>query len=154
MKYYMFALISLFNLKSSFAQRAHLSPVHWTTHIEKLDQNNFMIYADAIIDSSWHLFSQKQPKNAICDPTKFEFKCDDNSVQFIGVPVEKGTVIHYKDHTANIGANQYEKHVSFIEKIKVKTGMDRFLIPVKVFVTYQTCSEICLMPKTEELDIN
>ena len=47
------------------------NPVTWTFASKKLTNGTYEIRMTATIDKGWHLYSQKQPEDAIADPTMF-----------------------------------------------------------------------------------
>ena len=104
----------------------------------------------AIIQEGWHLYSQKQPEDAIAIPTAFTvrpnplFKPD-------GKIREVGKMELMKDASLGISANQYSNTVDFVQKIKLKSNVKTSFTGK---VEYQTCDDKkCLPAKTVNFSI-
>jgi hypothetical protein len=142
------------NMKSLFALavvfftalscNAQLSPVTWSFSTKKIADKTYEIHMKATIQKGWHLYSQKQPDDAIAIPTAFTispnplFKPD-------GKIKEVGKMELMKDATLGVSANQYSNTVDFVQRIKLKASVKTNF---NGNVEYQTCDDKkCLPPK-------
>ena len=135
---------SVLLLLSGLASAQMIKPVIWTFSAKKIDAKNYEIHLTAIIQSSWHLYSQTQPTDAIVNPTEILFN-NNPLVSLDGKVKEVGKMELYKDKKLGISANQYTDKVDFVQKIKLKS-------PVKTNISgsveFQTCDDKkCLPPQ-------
>lgn len=135
---------------SAFSCKAQLNPVSWSFSANKISDKDYEIKMVATIAPSWHLYSQKQPDDAIAIPTEFTFnpnplfKLDDKTK-------EVGKMEVMKDATLGVSANQYSKTVTFVQKIKLKAKVKTNFTGS---VEYQTCDDKkCLPPKTVNFSV-
>jgi thiol:disulfide interchange protein DsbD len=141
MKKLMSVALFLFASSAVFSQ----SPVSWLFSSKKISDKVYEIQLVANIQPGWHLYAQNQPKDAIAQPTTFQFK-NHPLISFDGKVKETGKLEKYRDETLDVSANQYSNKVVFTQLVKLKG-------PVKTAVTgkleYQTCDDKkCLPPKT------
>ena len=143
----LFTFIIIF---SALASQAQLNPVTWSFSAQKISDKTYEIHMKATIQNNWHLFSQKQPDDAIVIPTTFTIRAnplvkEDGKIQEIG----KMEVM--KDAVLGVSANQYSKSVDFVQKIKLKSNVKTSF---NGSVEYQTCDDKkCLPPKTVNFSI-
>jgi hypothetical protein len=144
-------LLSVFLFVATFAATAQMAnPVKWTYTSKKIADKTYEIYLTASIQSSWHLYSQKQPKDAIATPTEIIFNSNP-LVKLDGKTNEVGKMELYKDAKLKISANQYANKVVFVQKVKLKANAKT---TVSGSVEFQTCDDKkCLPPKTETFSI-
>jgi hypothetical protein len=130
--------------------KAQLNPVTWSFSAVKTSDKTFEVHMKATIQPGWHMYSQKQPKNAIANPTSFTihsnplFSLDDKIK-------EVGKMEVMNDKELDVSANQYSTTVDFVQKIKLKgTVKTNF----NGSVEYQTCDDKkCLPPKTVNFSV-
>lgn len=144
-RYFAFALL-LFISHLSFAQ----NPVSWAFSSKKISDKVFELHLTATIQPGWHLFSQKQPADAIAQPTTFNFNRNP-LLDFEGKVKEIGKLEKFVDKKLDISANQYSNKVNFVQVVKIKGN-------AKTNVTgnleFQTCDDKkCLPPKTVNFSI-
>jgi DsbC/DsbD-like thiol-disulfide interchange protein len=137
-------------LFSALGSRAQLNPVTWSFSANKVADKTYEVHMKATIQNGWHLYSQKQPDDAIAIPTAFTispnplFKPD-------GKIKELGKMEVMKDAALGVSANQYSKSVDFVQKIKLKTNAKTSF---NGSVEYQTCDDKkCLPPKTVNFSV-
>ena len=129
---------------AGFSVSAQLNPVLWSFSAKKIADKTFEIHMKANIQPGWHLYSQKQPDDAIAMPTTFTFNANplfklDDKIKEVG----KKEVM--KDATLGISANQYSNTVNFVQRIKFKTSAKTNF---SGNVEFQTCDDKkCLPPK-------
>jgi hypothetical protein len=145
-KFILASLIMLF----SFGAFAQMSPVTWTFTAKKTGDKTYEVEMKATIQDRWHLYSQKQPDDAIAIPTSFTFNPNplfklDDKLQEVGA-MEK-----FSDKNLGVSANQYTGTVTFVQKVKMKANAKTNLTGT---VEYQTCDDKkCLPPKTVPFNI-
>jgi thiol:disulfide interchange protein DsbD len=126
---------------TAFAQ----SPVTWAFTSKKINENVYEVIMTATILKGWHLYAQDQPKDAIAQPTSFQFNSNP-FLKFDGKVKEVGKLEKYKDKVLDVSAYQYSNKVNFIQLVKLK-GKAKTTVNGKL--EYQTCDDKkCLPPKT------
>lgn len=146
MKRFLLIALVLIISQISFAQ----NPVSWSFKSKKISDKVFELYITATIQPGWHLYSQKQPDDAIAQPTEFRFN-KNPLLDFDGKVKEIGKLQKYVDKKLDISANQYSNQVDFVQVVKLKGN-------AKTNVTgnleFQTCDDKkCLPPKTVNFSI-
>jgi hypothetical protein len=120
------------------------NPVTWTFSSKKLGDKKFEIHLTATIQSGWHLFSQKQPDDAIAIPTGFTIN-NNPLLELDGKIKEVGKMEKFHDAKLEVSANQYADKVDFVQVVKLKANV---VTNVSGNVEFQTCNdEKCLPPK-------
>ena len=123
---------------------AQLNPVSWNFSVKKVADKTYEVHLNANMQSGWHLFSQTQPDDAIGIPTGIIFNRNP-LISIVGKPKEVGKLIKFKDPKLGISANQYSDAVSFVQRIKLKSGVKT---NISGEVEFQTCDDKkCLPPK-------
>ena len=149
MKKLTLVFLSFFMAAMAFAQR-DLNPVTWSFSSKIISVNVYEIQMTATIDNGWHLYSQTQPKDAVAEPTSFNFN-KNPLLEFDGKVKETGKMEKYTDKDLGVSANQYSNKVVFTQKIKVK---GKAKTNVTGTLRFQTCNdEKCLPSKTVNLSI-
>jgi len=129
---------------------AQLNPVTWSFSAKKISDKTYEVHMKATIQNSWHLYSQKQPDDAIAIPTSFTIRANP-LFKPDGKITEVGKMEVMKDATLGISANQYSKTVDFVQKIKLKSNAKTNF---SGSVEYQTCDDKkCLPPKTVNFSV-
>ena len=135
---------------SAFSCKAQLNPVSWSFSATKVADKTYEVKMAATMQTNWHLYSQKQPDDAIAIPTTFTFspnplfKLDDNIKEI-------GKMEVMKDATLGVSANQYSKTVTFVQRIKLKANVKTSF---NGSVEYQTWDDKkCLPPKTVNFSV-
>ena len=122
--------------------QAQMDPITWTFSSVKIADKDYEIHLKATIQSGWHLYSQKQPSDAIAEPTAIKinanplFKTDDKIK-------EVGKMEVMKDASLGISANQYSQTVEFVQKIKLKAAVKTNFTGT---IQYQTCNDKKCLP--------
>jgi hypothetical protein len=120
------------------------NPVTWTFSSKKLGDKKFEIHLTATIQPGWHLFSQKQPDDAIAIPTGFTIN-NNPLLDLDGKIKEVGKMEKFHDAKLEVSANQYADKVDFVQVVKLKANV---VTNVSGNVEFQTCNdEKCLPPK-------
>jgi len=137
-------------LFSALGSRAQLNPVTWSFSVNKISDKTYEIHMKATIQKSWHLYSQKQPDDAIAIPTAFTIR-PNPLFRPDGKIKEVGKMEIMKDAALGVSANQYSNIVDFVQKIKLKANVKTNF---SGNVEYQTCDDKkCLPPKTVNFSV-
>jgi thiol:disulfide interchange protein DsbD len=144
-----FSIVALaFITSTSFSQMQ--SPVSWSFASKKISGNVYEVLMTATMQAGWHLYSQTQPKDAIAQPTLFNFTSNP-LVQIYGKIKEAGKMEKFTDKELGVSANQYSKQVVFAQRVKLR---GKAKSNVGGSVTFQTCDDKkCLPPKTVNFSI-
>ena len=120
------------------------NPINWTFSSKKIGDKKFEVHMTATIQDGWHLFSQKQPDDAIAIPTGFTIN-NNPLLELDGKIKEVGKMEKFHDAKLEISANQYAEKVDFVQVVKLKANAVTNVIGN---VEFQTCNdEKCLPPK-------
>ena len=137
-----FLYISLL-LLSAFTIQAQ-NPVSWQFQTQKKEDLSYEIILKASIQPGWHLYSQKQPDDAIAIPTSIQFNNNPLVTREKEIR-EIGKMQKYTDKTLGVTANQYAGEVSFVQSVKLKA---KIKTAITGEIEYQVCDdEKCLPPK-------
>lgn len=132
------------------AVNAQLNPVSWTFSAKKISDKLYEVHLKATMLNGWHLYSQKQPGDAIAIPTAFTLN-NNPLLKMEGKIKEIGKMQKYHDAKLAISANQYANSVDFVQLVKLKANVKTNLTGN---VEYQTCDDKkCLPPKTVNFSI-
>ena len=141
MKKIFFSLAVIFITMTALAQ----SPVSWAFTSKKISDKVYEVHMTATIIKGWHLYAQTQPKDAIAQPTSFQFN-NNPLLNFDGKVKEVGKLEKYKDKVLDLSAYQYSNKVNFVQIVKLKGNAKTAVIGK---LEYQTCDDKkCLPPKT------
>lgn len=136
-------LLGFFVAGFVFAQSE--SPVSWTFNSKKIAANIYELRLTATMQPGWHLYSQKQPADAVAQPTSFTFNSNP-LLSLDGAVKEVGKIEKFRDEKLDVSANQYSGKVDFVQVVKVK-GNAKTNVTGKL--EFQTCDDKkCLPPKT------
>ncbi|MDQ3143179.1 MAG: thiol:disulfide interchange protein, partial [Bacteroidota bacterium] len=131
-------VLSLF-VQPNFAQI--LDPVHWTTEVKPLANNEYEIIFHAILDKGWSIYSQNNDPNVI-SPTEVTLEQNTQFVLLGGVE-ERGKLKKGAEPLFdNTILSKYMEKVDFVQRIKV-------LKPLKSLnasVFYMTCDDKQCLP--------
>jgi hypothetical protein len=126
------------------------NPVSWTFTSKKIDDKTFEVHMTASMQKGWHLYSQKQPEDAIAIPTTFAITANP-LIKLDGDIKEIGKMEKFKDEKLDLSANQYSNKVDFVQVVKLKGSAKT---NVSGSVEFQTCDDKkCLPPKTVNFSI-
>ena len=135
---------------SSCGSKAQLNPVTWSFNTKKVSDKTYEIHMKATIQKNWHLYSQKQPDDALAIPTTFVFS-PNPLFTLVDKTKEIGKMELMKDATLGVSANQYSNTVDFVQRIKLKANVKTNF---NGSVEYQTCDDKkCLPPKTVNFSV-
>jgi len=112
-----------------------LEPVKWSTEIKKISDSEYELIIKATIETNYHLYSQKVPKDGPL-PTVFIFE-KSNGYELIGDTIEE------KGHTVfepvfNMKIKYFDTKTTFRQRIKVKSKSDFKIIGE---IEFMTCND-------------
>ncbi len=125
--------------------------VQWNYSTKKIADKTYEVHLTATIDDNWHLYSQRQPEDAIAMPTAIKFTPNPLLI-FTGIIKEIGKMEKHTDKTLGITQNQYSNKVDFVQVVKLK---GKAKTNVSGDIQYQACTdENCLPPKTVQFSVS
>ncbi|WP_276380890.1 cytochrome c biogenesis protein CcdA [Flavobacterium sp. H4147] len=123
------------------------NPVKWSTTVEKISEREYILKAQAKIQSGWHLYGQYIEEGGP-SPTAFSFNNQPKKFELIGKTTEdKGheTV----DKIFDMKIKYFEDKALFTQKIKFTSNE---IANISAAVDFMVCDDSnCLPPSTEEL---
>lgn len=146
MKNFLFALLML----AGFSAQAQISePVKWTYSAKKVSDKVYDIYITAILDKTWHLYSQDAGEGP--EPTSFTF-VNNPIVKLDGDVKEVGTLEKAFDPNFNSVLKFYSNKVDFVQRVKLKTSANTIF---RGSVTFMVCNDKkCLPPRQVPFTVN
>lgn len=140
-------LIVLMLLLSSIMFGQMYNPVKWSASVEKKSDKEYILKAQAIIQSGWHLYGQYIEEGGPV-ATAFTFKNTSKKFELIGKTTEdKGHEV--VDKIFNMKIKYFEDKAIFTQKIKFTSDE---ITSINAEVEFMVCDDSnCLPPSTEEL---
>ncbi|WP_163398315.1 protein-disulfide reductase DsbD family protein [Flavobacterium fluviatile] len=144
MKNILIALLLLLS-GSMFAQM--YNPVKWNTSVEKISDKEYVLKAQAVIQSGWHLYGQYIEEGGP-SRTAFTYKNPKKSFDLIGKTTEeKGHEV--QDKIFDMKIKYFEDKALFTQKIKFTSDA---VSNIDAEVEFMVCDDSnCLPPSSEEL---
>jgi thiol:disulfide interchange protein len=139
MKKLTYTFLFLFAFLTSWAQPGAKQPVKWTTKIEKKSDTEYVITLDAVIEKSWHMYSQFTPEGGAL-PLEITFNNDKDNFEAVGKAQESA---YEKAFNETFGVDEYfwGDKAQLKQTIKV-TDPNNTLVQLDLF--YQVCKEVCI----------
>lgn len=142
MKLLQTTILLLFLAQLSFGQ----GPVKWTFSSKKLSDTKYEIHLTAAIQKGWHVYSHKQPAEAIAVPTSIRFQSNP-LIELYGNFKEEGLLEKVKEETLGIEAYQYSNRLNYVQVVTLKTNKAKTAL--NGTLEFQACTdEKCLPPET------
>ncbi len=144
-------LISLlFFLVVSFSTHSQiLNPIKWETSVVKDTEAEYTLIAKAIIEPTWHLYSQNVPENGP-NPTLFTFYTNEDFELIGNTTEEEGHTVF--DEVFKMEIKYFDNQTTFKQRIKV---FNEKLSGVNGEVEYMACNDKqCTPPTTKDLVFN
>lgn len=137
---FLIIVISVLGLRSPAQQ-----PVSWTYSATKLGERLYEIHLTASIIEGWHIYSQRQPKDAIAFPTTIQFN---KSPLFncIGGIQEAGRLEKARIEVLDIVQHQYAHKVDFVQRIQLKSNVK---LQASGVLKFQACTDEECLPAAE-----
>ncbi|MGA0430362.1 MAG: cytochrome c biogenesis protein CcdA [Flavobacteriaceae bacterium] len=122
---------------------AQVNPVSWSTRVEPLSDNEYLLHFEASIAEKWHLYSQHTPDGGAL-PTVFLFE-NQSDVTFLG-PVEESTPINAYDPVFEMDQLYFDGTAHFQQKIKINNPE---ITSISGEIEYQACDDKLCIFRTE-----
>jgi thiol:disulfide interchange protein DsbD len=124
-----------------------LEPVKWSTSVEKVNDTDYILIANATIDDTWKLYSQTVPEGGPI-PTSFNYDAIDG-VELIGkTKEEKGK--EFNDKVFDMKIKFFKNTAEFRQKIRVS---NKKITSLKSEVGFMACDDTqCLAPSYLDLE--
>lgn len=121
-----------------------LSPVKWSTSVNKVSDTEYELVATATIDDKWHLYSQIVPEGGPI-PTNFTFEGNGKYLKKGNTKEEEGETVD--DPIFEMRIKYFGHKTSFKQRIKVKT---KEAFTVNATVEFMVCDDSRCLPPTEK----
>ncbi len=121
------------------------SPVSWNFSFEQTATGESELVFEALIDDTWHLYSQHLPEGGPI-PTSFVFEGSDNYKR-IGEVVEVTEADVVYDSSFELELKMFSHKAEFRQKIEI-IGQEDFIL--KGYVEFMSCDDERCLPPTEE----
>jgi thiol:disulfide interchange protein DsbD len=114
--------------------------VVWTTALEKVSDDTYLLKFKAKIKPKWHLYSQNLPDNGPL-PTEFIFKGDEGQFDLVGSTQEGKSKTAY-DPIFEMELSWFDGEAQFEQKIKL---LNPDLVSIEGEINYQACDDkLCI----------
>ena len=114
--------------------------VVWTTALEKVSDDTYLLKFEAKIQSKWHLYSQHLPNNGPL-PTEFIFKGADGQFDLVG-NTKEGKSKRAFDPIFEMELSWFDDEALFEQKIKL---LNPDLVSIEGEINYQACDDkLCI----------
>ena len=114
--------------------------VVWTTALEKVSDDTYLLKFKAKIKPKWHLYSQHLPDNGPL-PTEFIFKGDEGQFDLVGSTQEGKSKTAY-DPIFEMELSWFDGEAQFEQKIKL---LNPDLVSIEGEINYQACDDkLCI----------
>ena len=137
MRNFLYTLITFLVLTNVNAQV--LSPVKWTTKIEKVSETEFNLIANGKIEEGWHVFSQFTPDGG-SSPMVLNFKDVKGNYELVGKAKESPYQKVYSD-VFEVDEYIFEDKVTVTQKVKI---INPKTTKIRLNLEYQVCKESCI----------
>lgn len=117
---------------------APFDPVQWSGTVEKINDTEYVLHYNAIVDEGWYIYAQGTASGI---PFTFEFLDADNGVVKKGVAEESETITFYDDVFEENATKFVGKTPSLIQTIEITNPAIRI---IKSVISYQVCKEVCI----------
>ena len=143
-------IISLFVLmfSLSFIQAQIVTPVKWTSAVEKISETEFNLIYNATVEEHWHLYSQHLPEGGAL-PTELLYDETQLGKTFeltSKKAAESKTIVLY-DKVFEMDMTFFDSSATLVQRIKL---LDSSLKSIEGEVSFQTCDdEKCLFDEVK-----
>ena len=126
-----------------------LEPVEWSTSVEKISDDTYILVSKTNIEKGWHLYAQDVPEDGPI-PTTFSYNLDEEVV-LLGLTKElEGHIVD--DPVFLMKIKYFEEYAEFRQAIKVSNNR---LSSVLGEVEFMVCDDTrCLPPSYIDLEFN
>lgn len=134
-------------LFSSCVSGQMYNPVKWSTSVEKISETEFILKAQASIQSGWHLYGQYIEEGGP-SPTVFTFHNSKKTFDLIDKTTEENGH-EVMDKIFNMKIKYFEDKALFTQKVKFTSNA---IFDIAAQVEFMVCDDKnCLPPSSEEL---
>ena len=121
-------------------------PLQWSTSVEKVSDNEFILVSKATIEEGWHLYSQEVPEDGPI-PTTFSFDTSNENFSLIGKTLEeKGYTVD--DPVFEMKIKFFENSAIFKQRVKTTSDINT----INGVVEFMVCDDTkCLAPTEVDL---
>ena len=138
-----FFLTCIFSLASLFAFSQELEPVKWSTKVESLGGDDYLLIFEADIDDEWNVYSQFTSDDG---PVPTEITYESEGFELVGKGEEIGHKKEGFDKLFDTDVVKFLGDENFIIKQKIKNkGANN----ITGYLTYMTCNEEMCLPPTD-----
>ena len=137
MKKFLFSFLFLLVSLATWAQIQ--DPVKWTSKIEKINDQEFLITLDGVIEPQWHVYSQFTPEGGPL-PTELIFHNAKDNYEVLGKAEESEYEKKYND-IFEVDEYFFANTISFKQKIKVLNPKNT---RIELDLFYQACIDVCI----------
>ena len=141
----------LFEVNPVVKKNGILKPVKWIFQSKKVNESEFDLTFNAVLDKDWHIYSQNM-KGEGPQPTSFNFDKSDN-FQLVGKTSEASPKRsqHKEPVFDNMIVVDFSESATFIQRVKIKDALK----PIKGTLEYMACTNgQCLPPEEVAFNFN
>jgi thiol:disulfide interchange protein len=136
-------ILAIAFLTICFGQSQILTPVKWTTSVEKVSDTTYKLISTASIESGWHLYSQNVPEDGPI-PTSFTYDDSAGNIKITGNTLEgEGHIID--DPIFQMKIKYFEKSAVFVQEVEASEK----LTTINGVVEFMVCDDGRCLPPTE-----
>ncbi|MGF1584956.1 MAG: cytochrome c biogenesis protein CcdA [Bacteroidales bacterium] len=144
----LFFTLILFLLSLTPAMAQILEPVKWESSQEKVNEDEYNLLVNAIIDDKWYLYGLEIPDGGPI-PTSFYLE-ESDFFELIGTTEETTTPEIKFDPFFEMELPLFSNNAGFLQKIRILTDQE---FTITGFVEYMSCDdERCLPPQETEIE--
>ncbi len=114
-------------------------PVKWSSKIEKINDQEFLITLNGTIEPKWHMYSQHTPEGGPL-PTEFIFNNTEGNYDVLGKAEESQYTKQFND-VFGVDEYYFADNVTFKQKIKVTNPANK---RIELDLFYQACIDVCI----------
>lgn len=142
-----FLLLLIFGILSFTVEAQIYDPVTWTTSVEKVKEDQYLLKMTAKIERGWHLYSMDVPKGGPI-PTNITLEPSAGYMRIGSPKEEEGKEVD--DPVFEMKIKYFEGTAVFTQLVKVKSQKS---FELKGEVEFMVCDDQrCLPPETVELN--
>lgn len=128
-----------------------LKPVKWSTEVEKISDNEYVLVYKADIEDHWHLYSQTLPEGGAL-PTEFIYDSitQVDNYKLLGKAFESKSITKY-DKVFAMDLTYFDNKATFAQKIQLlNTDFNK----IKSEISFQACDDARCIYEFEEVNFN
>jgi len=128
-----------------------LKPVKWSTEVEKISDNEYVLVYKADIEDHWHLYSQTLPEGGAL-PTEFIYDSitQVDNYKLLGKAFESKSITKF-DKVFGMDLTYFDKEATFAQKIQL---LNADFNEIKSEISFQACDDARCIYEFEEVNFN